>query len=227
MIAQGWDVGAVVTNNAQQLCSSLTHPGITLAQDCILVLLCAPDQFVGQGRHRHQLANYGLSGARHCLDIEQVDCEVAVSFARHHEGNIRVHFGSCPNGRHVMEARSACKLFILRLSSHANFPDDLYALSSDMFWQECEDAEALIKLLTVASFRLQRDQITMADVVMNYGAIFLAFYNHPENALLVPCIENRWHDCEQPLFILALFLHPRHRSTFNKIIDKTPLTSLG
>jgi hypothetical protein len=67
----------------------------------------------------------------------------------------------------------------------------------------------------------------MADVVMNYGAIFLAFYNHPENALLVPCIENRWHDCEQTLFILALFLHPRHRSTFKKIADETPLTSLG
>jgi hypothetical protein len=29
------------------------------------------------------------------------------------------------------------------------------------------------------------------------------------------------------LFILALFLHPRHRSTFKKIVDETPLTSLG
>ncbi len=67
----------------------------------------------------------------------------------------------------------------------------------------------------------------MADVMMNYGAIFLAFYNHPENALLVPCIENRWHDCEQPLFILAFFLHPRHHSTFKKIANETPLTSLG
>jgi hypothetical protein len=96
-----------------------------------------------------------------------------------------------------------------------------------MFWKECEDAEALIKPLTVASFRLQRDQNTMADVLMNYGAIFLAFYNHPENALLVPCIENCWHDYEQTLFILALFLHPQHRSTFKKIADETPLTSLG
>jgi hypothetical protein len=33
--------------------------------------------------------------------------------------------------------------------------------------------------------------------------------------------------CDQPLFILALFLHPRHRSTFKKIADETPLTSLG
>jgi hypothetical protein len=62
---------------------------------------------------------------------------------------------------------------------------------------------------------------------MNYGAIFLAFYNHPENVLLVLCIDNRWHDYEQPLFILALLLHPRHRSMFKKIADETSLTLLG
>jgi len=118
-------------------------------------------------------------------------------------------------------------MFVLHWSSHVDFPDDLYALNNDTFWKECEDVEALIKLLTVVSFRLQRDQNTMADVVMNYGAIFLAFYNHPENILFMPCIENCWHDCEQRLFILALFLHPRHRSTFKKIANETPLTSLG
>ncbi len=127
----------------------------------------------------------------------------------------------------LLRVRLACKMFVLRWSSHADFLDDLYALGSNTFWKECEDAEALIKPLMVASFRLQRDQNTMANVVMNYGAIFLAFYNHPENALLMPCIDNHWHDCEQPLFIVALFLHPRHRSTFKKIVDETPLTSLG
>jgi hypothetical protein len=60
----------------------------------------------GQGRHRHQLANYGLLGARHCLDIEQVKYEVAALFARRHEGDIWVHFGSCPNGQHAMELSS-------------------------------------------------------------------------------------------------------------------------
>ncbi len=85
---------------------SSTHPGITLAQDRIPVLLCAPNQSVGQGHHRHQLANYGLLGAHHCLDIEQVDCEVAASFARCHEGDVHVHLGSCPNGEHAMELSS-------------------------------------------------------------------------------------------------------------------------
>ncbi len=82
------------------------HLGIALAQDHIPVLLCAPNQYVGQGRHRHQLANYDFLGARHCLDIEQVDYEVAASFTRHHEGDVQAHFGSCPNGRHAMELSS-------------------------------------------------------------------------------------------------------------------------
>jgi hypothetical protein len=54
----------------------------------------------------------------------------------------------------LLQMRSACKMFILRWSSHADFPDDLYALGSDTFWKECKDAEALIKPLMVASFRL-------------------------------------------------------------------------
>jgi hypothetical protein len=57
----------------------------------------------------------------------------------------------------LLRVKSACKMFTLHWSSHANFPDDLYALGNDTFWKECEDAEALIKPLTVASFRLQCD----------------------------------------------------------------------
>jgi hypothetical protein len=57
----------------------------------------------------------------------------------------------------LLRVRLACKMFVLRWSSHADFPDDLYALGSDTFWKECEDAETLIKSLTVASFHLQCD----------------------------------------------------------------------
>jgi hypothetical protein len=31
---------------------------------------------------------------------------VAASFAQRHEGDVRVHFGFCPNGRHAMELNS-------------------------------------------------------------------------------------------------------------------------
>jgi hypothetical protein len=57
----------------------------------------------------------------------------------------------------LLRVRSACKMFVLRWSSHTDFPNDLYALGSDTFWKKCEDADALIKSLTVASFRLLRD----------------------------------------------------------------------
>jgi hypothetical protein len=82
------------------------HPGIALAQDRIPILLCTPNQSIGQGRHRHQLANYNLLSTHHCLNIEQVDCEVVASFARCHESDVWVHFGSYPNGRHAMELSS-------------------------------------------------------------------------------------------------------------------------
>jgi hypothetical protein len=57
----------------------------------------------------------------------------------------------------LLRVRSVCKMFVLRWSSHADFPNDLYALGSDTFWKECEDAKALIKPLIVTSFRLHRD----------------------------------------------------------------------
>ncbi|CAK9877887.1 unnamed protein product [Sphagnum jensenii] len=57
----------------------------------------------------------------------------------------------------LLRVRLDCKMFILRWSSHADFPNDLYALGSDMLWKECEDAEALIKPLTIVSFCLHRD----------------------------------------------------------------------
>ncbi len=85
----------------------------------------------------------------------------------------------------------------------------------------------MIRPLTVASFRLQKDENCMADVVINYGAIYRTFSNCIDNNLLVPNIERRWEDCEQPLFMLAFFLHPTYIETFLQMDDETELTSLS
>jgi len=52
----------------------------------------------------------------------------------------------------LLWVRSAYKMFVLRWSSHTDFPDDLYALGSDTFWKECKDAEAMIKPLISSVF---------------------------------------------------------------------------
>jgi hypothetical protein len=207
MIAQGWDVGAVVTNNADNCARA--RRSLALRSPKIVFLFC----------YAHQInllvkdvitTSWQITVFQVHTIVSTLNKSIAKSLPRLHNVmkatyKYALAFVQMADMRwnsvqrmlvSLLQVRSACKMFVLRWSSHADFPDDLYALNSDTFWKECEDAEALIKSLTVASFCLQHDQNTMPDVVMNYGAIFLAFYNHPENALLVPCIENRWHDCE-------------------------------
>lgn len=43
----------------------------------------------------------------------------------------------------------------------------------------------------------------------------------------MPCIEQRWADSEQPLFVLALLLHPTFRPLFLQMDDETELTNLS
>jgi hypothetical protein len=240
MIAQGWDVGAIVTYNVGN-CARARRI-LALRWPKIVFLFCYAHQInllvkdviatswkITVSQAHTIVSTLNKSTAKwlpRLRDVMKATYENTVTLALVQMADTRWNSVQGMLAL-LLRVRSACKMFVLRWSSHVDFPNDLYALDNDTFWKECEDAEALIKPLMIASFRLQRDQNTMADVVMNYGAIFLAFYNHPENALLVPCIENRWHDCEQPLFILALFLHPQYRSTFKKIVDETPLTSLG
>ncbi|KAF4134955.1 hAT family C-terminal dimerization region [Phytophthora infestans] len=67
----------------------------------------------------------------------------------------------------------------------------------------------------------------MADVVVCYLDIFTGFSkNQYGSENLVREVEKRWRQCEQPLMLLALFLHPAHRQAAKAILDKTPLTSV-
>lgn len=67
----------------------------------------------------------------------------------------------------------------------------------------------------------------MADVVMNFGANCLAFSNDAKYAsLLVKNIEQRWHNCGQPLFILAFLLYPSYYQTLKDMDNDTDLTRL-
>ncbi|ETV90669.1 hypothetical protein H310_14563 [Aphanomyces invadans] len=66
----------------------------------------------------------------------------------------------------------------------------------------------------------------MANVMLNYGAIALAFWNHPDSKCLLPCVQKRWADCEQPLFVMCLLLHPKYNGVFQQL-PETDLTSMG
>ncbi|RLN88308.1 hypothetical protein BBJ28_00020172 [Nothophytophthora sp. Chile5] len=67
------------------------------------------------------------------------------------------------------------------------FLDDRY------FWDELDQAEQVIAPLSEASYRLQRDENTMADVVLSYRDSFRGFkQNSRYGSVLVDFIEKRW-----------------------------------
>jgi hypothetical protein len=82
-----------------------------------------------------------------------------------------------------------------------------------------------VRPLVVASLMLQRDNNTLADVVYMYISIFVSFRDGSGHAALAPCIEKRWATVEQPLALLAFFLHPEHAVFARKLIGVTALTS--
>ncbi|POM79206.1 Hypothetical protein PHPALM_3173 [Phytophthora palmivora] len=44
---------------------------------------------------------------------------------------------------------------------------------------------------------------------------------------LIALVEQRWRQCEQPLMLLAVILHPIHVKAGKKLLNKTPLTTVG
>ncbi|KAF1792758.1 Ribonuclease H-like domain [Phytophthora cactorum] len=74
--------------------------------------------------------------------------------------------------------------------------------------------------LAFASLKLQRDVNSLADVVVCYLDIFTGFSARPFGTRsLVKQVEH--------LMLLALFLHPVYRKAAQKLLNKTPLTTIG
>lgn len=86
----------------------------------------------------------------------------------------------------------------------------------------------MVRPLAYASLKLQRDENSMADIVVCYLDIFEGFSKRRYGSNnLVAEVEKRWYQCEQPLMLLALFLHRAHRQASKKLLDKTALTTIG
>ncbi|DBA01115.1 TPA: hypothetical protein N0F65_001743 [Lagenidium giganteum] len=79
----------------------------------------------------------------------------------------------------------------------------------NLFWWRFDEVKKTISPLAEASHRLQRDQNTLTDIVHTFREIYRAFQNHSRfTQEYVKCVEERWRPCEQPVFLLAYFLHP-------------------
>jgi hypothetical protein len=170
MIAQGWDVGAIVTDNAGN-CARARRI-LALRWPKIVFLFCYAHQInllvkdviatswkITVSQAHAIVSTLNKSTAKwlpRLRDVMKATYGNTVTLALVQMADTRWNSvqGMLAS---LLRVRSTCKMFVLRWSSHANFPNDLYALGSDTFWKECEDTKALIKPLTIAFFRLQRD----------------------------------------------------------------------
>jgi hypothetical protein len=110
----------------------------------------------------------------------------------------------------LLRVRMALQAMTNKNKSRQDFPSALLVLDHSVFWSDLAEVEGVIAPLSEASYRLQRDENTLADVVISYRNIFRGF-NTSETFKeeLVKCVEQRWKQCEQPLFILGFVLHPK------------------
>ncbi len=166
MITQGWDVGDVVIDNVGN-CARTRHI-LALRWPKIVLLLCYAHQInmlvkdviatswqITVSQVHAIISTLNKLTAKwlpHLHDVMKATYMYTLALVQMADTRWNSVQGMLAS---LLRVRSACKMFILRWSSQADFLDDLYALGNDTFWNECEDAEALI-----VSFRLQRDQNT-------------------------------------------------------------------
>ncbi|ETL25749.1 hypothetical protein L916_20441 [Phytophthora nicotianae] len=72
------------------------------------------------------------------------------------------------------------------------------------------DAEEGTSPLYFASLKLQNEENTLADVVIVLRDLHEKFRRSVYSDELTKLVEARWAMCEQPLFMLALYLHPAY-----------------
>ncbi|POM61563.1 hypothetical protein PHPALM_29402 [Phytophthora palmivora] len=110
----------------------------------------------------------------------------------------------------LLRVRNALLQFAIKYDDDGEFPDALRVFSDPNFWRELVAAEGIIRPLSNVSYKLQRDENTLADVVVSYRDIYRGFLGDFDNLELTALVDKRWYQCEQPLMLLALFLHPLH-----------------
>jgi hypothetical protein len=149
MIAQGWDVSAIVTDNADNCARArrilaLRWPKIIFLfyyahQINLLVkdVIATNWQITVSQAHTivstlNKSTAKGLPRLRNVMKAMYGYTLVLVQMADTRWNLVQGMLMS------LLRVRLACKMFVLRWSSHVDFPDDLYALGSNTFWKECE-----------------------------------------------------------------------------------------
>ncbi|OWZ13998.1 hypothetical protein PHMEG_00012591 [Phytophthora megakarya] len=91
--------------------------------------------------------------------------------------------------------------------------------SNKTFWDKLASAQRIIRSLSNVSYKLQRDKIPLLMLWSLTDTFTGEVINEYSRCELVSVEEKRWKTFEQPLKLLALFLHPVHVK-LARIIDE-------
>jgi hypothetical protein len=96
-----------------------------------------------------------------------------------------------------------------RLEEEAEYYCDL--IRSPEFWNGLTSVVSDIEPICYGTNINQKDSTRADQVLLTLAGLYLHYVDHPEPELskaLVARLEKRWKDCDQPLYLVALLLHP-------------------
>ncbi|KZP20381.1 hypothetical protein FIBSPDRAFT_954547 [Athelia psychrophila] len=79
------------------------------------------------------------------------------------------------------------------------------------FWDGLEQVVRDIEPICYGTNINQKDSTRLDQILLTLAGMYLHFSEHPEpkvSAAMKKCLEKRWKDCDQQIFILALVLNP-------------------
>lgn len=117
----------------------------------------------------------------------------------------------------LLRVQTACRSFFSWYHGTEGFPKACEVFGDSSFWTVLAKCESTIVPLAAASFLMEKDENTLADVVLCFGYI----YRTLKNDELLSIIEQRWAKEEHPLLFLCFLVHPKFAYLARKLIRVT------
>ncbi|GMF53666.1 unnamed protein product [Phytophthora fragariaefolia] len=204
LLASEWKVGAVVTDNAGQ-CGrarhilALRYPKIAFVH-CFahdinnLVKAILKTVFKQISADAAGVASYSNTSTSKWLvrAVKAMDKRYGDNFAiftlyETRWNSMQACFAS------LLRARGALKDMVFSYRNSSELTDTLRVLGATEFWSKLATAEKMIRPLCNASFRVQRDENTVADVVVPYLDIYRGLASSELSDSLTALVEARWN----------------------------------
>jgi hypothetical protein len=125
----------------------------------------------------------------------------------------------------ILRIRQALRVLSVEYMETPGFHETWVEFASKEFWTDVQLAEVLIRPMCQASFLMQREANTLADIVLMLMNMWIHVSDMSDLTAgnggtndLGSDITRRWDNIDQPLCFLAFALHPLHAATARKIL---------